>query len=100
MTVQPAIIRAYPPTQLDLEEAIYLSGAKYQSTLMRWIRRGWLPRPKKLGRRNFWHTAEFVAALDRIHQRGTHSADEREANRTRTIREARRAARRGQRAAP
>ena len=94
MTTPPAIIRAYPPAQLNRDEAIYLSGAKTESTLNLWIKRGWLPAGRKLGRALFWHRDDLMAALDKLHGFGAPLRDGGQTTRGKAIRKAKRAARR------
>ena len=44
------------------------------STAYKWIKQGWLPRPRKVGRLSRWREEEVDAALEHLSERSTKAA--------------------------
>ena len=81
------------PFQVRRRQAMQLVGLDCESTFARWVARGWLPQPVRLGRENFWHTGRLAAAVDRLHGIRASSPDETRATHPPApVRKARRAA--------
>lgn len=51
------------PRFLKTEDIQSLMGGLSTTTIRRWVKRGWLPRPFRLGRRRYYDESEVIASL-------------------------------------